>query len=88
MGRGRRDPRYEIDGDVYVADARYEDPEAFVQQANKAGNSIFAFMYDQVKSWWEAGERADLVVTAEQLFDAVHHPEHGRLTRACYELSW
>lgn len=71
--------RYEIDGDVFVASARFEDLPALFQQAEEAGNSIFGLMYKWCVDRWEAQDRKPLTVTAQQLFDAIHTAD-GRLT--------
>jgi hypothetical protein len=72
--------RYDVDDDVYVADVRFEDLEALFRQAEEAGNSIFGLMYQQCVQWWEAGGREELIVTADQLFEAIHFDEKGRMT--------
>lgn len=71
--------RYDIDDDVFVADVRFEDREALFQQAMKVGNSIFGIMRDQARAWWEAQGQEDLYVTAEDLFEAIHFDEQGRM---------
>lgn len=71
--------RYEIDDDVYVADVRFEDREALLRQAEEVGNSIFGLMYEQSVDWWEKNERKDLIVTADQLYEAIHFDERGRM---------
>jgi len=72
--------RYDVDDDVYVADVRFEDLGALFRQAEEAGNSIFGLMYRQACAWWQAGGRADLAVTAGQLFAAIHLSDQGRMT--------
>jgi len=72
--------RYDVDDDVYVADVRFEDRKALFRQAEEVGNSIFGLMYQRAVEWWEAGGRKDLVITADQLFEAVHFDEQGRMT--------
>jgi len=72
--------RYEVDDDVYVADVRFEDREALFCQAEEVGNSIFGLMYKKAVEWWEAGKRTELRVTAEELFEAIHFDEEGRMT--------
>lgn len=73
--------RYDIDDEVFVADARFEDMEALFQQAEDRLNSIFGLMYEKCKEWWEALRRAELRVTAERLFEAIHTEiEQGRMT--------
>jgi hypothetical protein len=63
--------RYRVDGDVFVASARWEDLPALFRQAEEAGNSIFGLMYKACKRWQK--ERGDpLVVTADELFQKVH----------------
>jgi len=71
--------RYDVDDDVYVADVRFEDLEALFGQAEEVGNSIFGLMYQKAVEWWEAGGRKDLAVTADQLFEAIHFDEEGRM---------
>jgi hypothetical protein len=71
--------RYEIDDDVYVAAARFEDLQALFRQAEERGNSIFGLMYEQAVEWWEEREREELVVTADQLHGAIHFDEQGRM---------
>ena len=75
------EPRqYDIDDDVFVADVRFEDREALFQQAMSVGKSIFNLMWDQAKEWWEAHGGQDLYVTVEDLFEAIHYDEQGRMT--------
>lgn len=72
--------RYDIEDQVFVADARFEDRAALLQQAEEAGNSIFGLMYKKAESWWEAQGREELRVTGKQLFDEIHFDEKGRMT--------
>lgn len=72
--------RYDIDDDVFVADVRFEDLGALFHQAAQAGNSIFGLMYRQACQRWEAGGRQRLHVTAEELHDALHRSQEGRMT--------
>jgi len=72
--------RYDVADDIYVADVRFEDREALFRQAGEVGNSIFGLMYQKAVEQWEAGGRKDLVITADQLFEAVHFDEQGRMT--------
>lgn len=72
--------RYDVDDDVFVADVRFEDRLALFQQAEEAGNSIFGLMYERSVERWEAGTRNDLFVTVDELFEAVHFDEDGRMT--------
>jgi protein-L-isoaspartate O-methyltransferase len=72
--------KYDIDDDVFVADVRFEGREALFQQAQEAANSIFGLMYTQAVKWWEANERRDLYVTAQELFDAIHYDPQQRMT--------
>lgn len=75
------EPRqYDIDDDVFVADVRFEDLDALFRQAEKAGNSIFGLMYAKCVEWCEAQGRKDLLVTADDLFEAIHFDEEGRMT--------
>lgn len=71
--------RYEVDDDVYVADVRFEDREALFAQAEEVGNSVFGLMYKQTVEWWEQGDREPLTVTADDLFEAIHFDEQGRM---------
>ncbi len=70
--------RYEVDGDVFIADARWEDLPALFQQAEEAGAGIFQLMWEKCVEWWEASGRQPLCVDAQQLFKAIHYGE--RLT--------
>jgi len=72
--------RYQVDGDVFVAAARWEDLPALFQQAEEIGAGIFQLMYQRCCQWWEKGKRQPLYVTAQQLFEAVHYDDQGRLT--------
>ncbi len=72
--------RYEIAEDVFVADARWEDLPALFRQAEQVGAGIFQLMYEQCCRWWEERGRQPLYVTAEDLFQAIHFDEQGRLT--------
>lgn len=75
------EPRqYDIDDAVFVADARFEDAAALFQQAEAAGNSIFGLMYTEAVRRWEAGGREDLILTADDLFWAIHTAPEGRMT--------
>jgi len=71
--------RYDTDDDVYVADARFEDLEALFRQAEETGNSIFGLMYEEAVARWKAKGREDLVVTADELHEAIHFDEQGRM---------
>ena len=63
--------QYEVDGDVFVASARWEDLPALFQQAEEAGQGIFGLMFDICQRWqYERG--APLIVTADELFEAIH----------------
>jgi formylglycine-generating enzyme required for sulfatase activity len=73
--------RYEVDGDVFVAAARWEDLPALFEQAERVGAGIFQLMYERCCQWWEQGGREPLHVTAQQLFGAIHYDDQGRLTR-------
>lgn len=72
-------PRYDIEDDVYVADVRFEDREALFRQAEETGASIYQLMYEKAVEWWEENDRNSLVVTADELFDAIHRDEQGRM---------
>lgn len=72
--------RYQVDGDVFVAAARWEDLPALFRQAEEAGAGIFQLMYEQCREWWEASGRRPLHVTPQQLFHAIHFDDEGRLT--------
>jgi len=72
--------RYQVDGDVFIADARWEDLPALFKQAQEVGKGIFQLMYEKCCEWWEVGERQPLDVTAQQLFEAIHFDPQGRLT--------
>jgi len=72
--------RYEIAQDVFVADARWEDLDALFRQAEEAGAGIFQLMYEKCCEWWEENDRQPLYVTAEDLFQAIHFDDQGRLT--------
>jgi hypothetical protein len=72
--------RYQVDGDVFVADARWEELPALFQQAEEASAGIFQLMYEKCCKWWEAGGRRPLYVTAQELFEAIHYCDEGRLT--------
>lgn len=71
--------RYEVVDDVYVADVRFEDREALLAQAEEVGNSVFSLMYKQAVEWWERSDREPLTVTADDLFEAIHFDEQGRM---------
>ncbi len=74
------EPRlYDVDDDVYVADVRFEDREALFHQAEEVGNSVFGLMYQKACQWWEERGRQDLIVTADELFAAIHFDEKGRM---------
>jgi hypothetical protein len=70
---------YDVDDDVYVADVRFEDQEALFRQAEEVGNSVFGLMYQKACQWWEERGRQDLIVTADELFAAIHFDEKGRM---------
>ena len=70
---------YDVDDDVYVADVRFEDREALFHQAEEVGNSVFGLMYQKACQWWEERGRQDLIVTADELFAAIHFDERGRM---------
>ncbi len=72
--------RYEIARDVFVADARWEDLDALFRQAEEAGAGIFQLMYEKCLEWWEENGRQPLIVTAQQLWKAIHFDDRGRLT--------
>jgi hypothetical protein len=72
-------PRYDIDDDVYVADVRFEDREALFRQAEETGAGVYQLMYEKAVEWWEENDPESLVVTADQLFDAIHFDEQGRM---------
>lgn len=72
--------RYQVDGDVFVADARWEDLPALFRQAEEVGAGIFQLMYEKCCEWWEAGGRRPLYVTVQELFEAIHYDDEGRLT--------
>lgn len=63
--------RYQVDGDVFVASARWEDLRALFRQAEEAGNSIFGLMY-KVCQRWQKVRGEPLIVTADELFQKVH----------------
>ena len=63
--------RYQVDGDVFVADARWEDLPALFQQAEEAGQGIFGLMYEKCHEW-EQERGTPLIVTAKELFDNIH----------------
>jgi len=71
--------RYDVADDVYVADVRFEDLKALFLQAEEVGDSVFGLMYRKAVEWWEARGRDDLIVTADQLFKAIHFDEEGRM---------
>lgn len=74
------EPRlYDVDDDVYVADVRFDDLQALFRQAEEVGNSVFGLMYEKVHQWWEEGGRKPLIVTIDQLFQAIHFDEKGRM---------
>jgi hypothetical protein len=72
--------RYEVDRDVFVAAARWEDLPALFKQAEQAGAGVFQLMYQACCKWWEERGRQPLDVTGSQLFEAIHHADDGRLT--------
>ncbi len=72
--------QYDIAEDVFVAAARWEDLEALFRQAEEAGAGIFELMFEKCVQWWEENDRQPLYVTAQDLFDAIHYDDHGRLT--------
>jgi hypothetical protein len=75
------EPRqYDIDDDVFVADVRFEDREALFMQAMKVGKSIFRLMWDQAQEWLRAQDGKVLYVTVDDLFEAIHRSEKGRMT--------
>ncbi|MCX7855135.1 MAG: hypothetical protein N2556_04015 [Anaerolineae bacterium] len=75
-----QEPRlYDVEDEVYVADVRFEDLQALFRQAEEVGNSVFGLMYEKACQWWEAGGRQPLMVTADQLFQAIHFDEKGRM---------
>lgn len=43
---------YEVDGDVFVAAARFDDLDALFAQAERVGASVFQLMYVQALTWW------------------------------------
>jgi len=72
--------RYEIAKDVFIADARWEDLDALFRQAEEAGAGIFQLMYETCCRWWEESNRQSLTVTVQQLWEAIHYDDRGRLT--------
>jgi hypothetical protein len=72
--------RYEVDGEVFIADARWESLEALFRQAEEAGVGIFALMYHKCCEWRDQPGRMPLYVTAQELFEAIHYDDEGRLT--------
>lgn len=74
--------RYEIEEDVFVADARWDDLDALFRQAEEVGAGIFQLMYEKCCEWWKEKGRQPLYVTASELFPAIHFDERdrGRLT--------
>lgn len=72
--------RYQVDGAVFIAAARWEDLPALFRQAEEAVAGIFQLMYQRCCRWWEEGKRQPLYVTAQQLFEAIHYDNEGRLT--------
>jgi len=72
--------RYQVDSDVFIAAARWEDLPALFRQAEEVGAGIFQLMYQQCCQWWEEGGRRPLYVTAQQLFEAIHYDDQGRMT--------
>ena len=72
--------RYDINDDVFVADVRFEDREALFQQAEEVGNSIFGLIYNKAVEWRESRGRQELYVTVDELFEAIHFEEQGRMT--------
>jgi hypothetical protein len=69
--------RYAVDGDLFVASARWEDLPALFEQAEEAGQGIFGLMFKTCQKW-RRERGAPLIVTAAELFAAVHFGE--RLT--------
>lgn len=78
-------PRYQIDRDVFVADARWEDIPALFKQAEEAGAGIFQLMYEECVKRWEAQGRKPLYVTPDQLFEAIHF---GRRLTSKATIAW
>ena len=75
------EPRYyDIDEDVFIADARFEDLPALFQQAEQASNSIFGLMYRKAEEWQKEIGDQKLFVTADKLFQAIHFDKYGRMT--------
>ncbi len=72
--------KYEIVDDVFIASARWEDIEALFRQADIVGAGIFQLMYETCVQWWEKNNRAPLTVTAQELWEAIHYNDTGRLT--------
>lgn len=72
--------RYDIDEDVFIADAKFEDLPALFRQAEEAGNSIFGLMYEKAKEWQKEIGGQELFITAEELFQAIHFDRYGRMT--------
>lgn len=69
--------QYEVDGDLFIASARWEDLPALFQQAEEVGQGIFGLMFAKCQQWQQ--ERSDpLIVTAADLFEAIHF--ESRLT--------
>lgn len=63
--------RYRVDGDLFVAAARWEDLPALFQQAEQLGQGIFGSMFEKCQQWQQ--ERGSPpIVTVPELFHAVH----------------
>jgi len=73
-------PSYEVDGDVYVADVRFEDLEALFRQAEEVGKSIFQLMWEYAEEKRKAEGQRDIYVTIEEMFRAIHYNRQGRMT--------
>ncbi|MCA9936939.1 MAG: hypothetical protein KC415_23550, partial [Anaerolineales bacterium] len=77
--------RYQIDGDVFVADARWEDLPALFHQAQNAGQGIFGLMF-QICQRWQKERGKPLFVTATELFEEVSQQRLTSKATIAFEL--
>lgn len=66
-------PTYEVDAEVTIADARWEDLPTLFRKAEEAGAGIFTFMFEHCQQLQRKNLNHPILVTAQQLFQEVHY---------------
>lgn len=65
--------RFEIDDEVFICGASWEDLPALFAEADRVGKGFFELMWDVCVERWEAGGRNEMVITERELFDEIHY---------------